>query len=67
MMTSSLTPRPDVTVADLVELGFTNDQIEALQALKSCYPFIEYVDTATQWKRLQFLKWRVAQGDLQRR
>lgn len=67
MMTSSLTPRPDVTVADLVELGFTNDKIEALQALKSCYPFIEYVDTATQWKRLQFLKWRVAQGDLQRR
>lgn len=65
-MASSLTPRPEVTIADLVELGFTEDQIEALQALKACYPFIEYVDTTTQWKRLQFLKWRVDQGDLQR-
>ncbi|HMM41085.1 MAG TPA: hypothetical protein PKA95_04210 [Thermomicrobiales bacterium] len=66
-MASSLTPRPEVTIADLVELGFTEDQIEALQALKACYPFVEYVDTTTQWKRLQFLKWRVDQGDLQRR
>lgn len=66
MMASSLTPRPEVTIADLVELGYTEDQIQSLQALRSCYPFIEYVDTATQWKRLQFLKWRVSQGDLQR-
>lgn len=67
MMTSSLTPRPEVTVDDLVELGFTEDQIESLMALKACYPFVEYVDTSAQWRRLQFLKWRVAQGDLQRR
>lgn len=66
-MASPLTPRPEVTIADLVELGFTEDQIEALQALRACYPFVEYVDTTTQWKRLQFLKWRVDQGDLQRR
>ncbi len=66
-MAPSLTPRPEVTVADLIELGFTEDQIEVLRALKSCYPFVEYVDTSAQWKRLQFLKWRVDQGDLQRR
>ncbi|HAX24924.1 MAG TPA: hypothetical protein DEU95_03970 [Chloroflexi bacterium] len=66
MMASSLTPRPEVTIADLVELGFTEDQIEALKALRACYPFVEYVDTATQWRRLQFLKWRIDQGHLQR-
>ncbi|HQX62354.1 MAG TPA: hypothetical protein PK593_02730 [Thermomicrobiales bacterium] len=66
MMASSLTPRPEVTIADLVELGFTEDQIEALKAVRACYPFVEYVDTATQWRRLQFLKWRIDQGHLQR-
>ncbi len=66
MTASSLTPRSEVTVADLVEQGFTDDQIDALKALKACYPFVEYVDSATEWKRLQFLKWRVDQGDLQR-
>ncbi|HQZ89896.1 MAG TPA: hypothetical protein PLR44_07570 [Thermomicrobiales bacterium] len=65
-MASSLTPRPEVTIADLVELGFTEDQIEALKAVRACYPFVEYVDTATQWRRLQFLKWRIDQGHLQR-
>lgn len=66
-MASSLSPRPEVTVADLVEQGFTEEQIEALKALRACYPFVEYVDTTTQWKRLQFLKWRVDRGDLQHR
>ncbi|HEX5164803.1 MAG TPA: hypothetical protein VFV93_05360 [Thermomicrobiales bacterium] len=67
MGAASLSPRTtEVTVDDLLAVGFTDDQIERLQALKNAYPFIEYVDTAKQWRRLEFLKWRYLQGDLQR-
>jgi hypothetical protein len=67
MSAASLSSRTDeVTAQDLLEAGFTDEQIERLTALKSAYPFIEYVDTAKQWQRLEFLKWRFKQGDLQR-
>jgi hypothetical protein len=67
MGAASLSPRSvEVTADDLVAAGFTTEQIERLTALKSAYPFIEYVDTAKQWRRLEFLKWRYQQGDLQR-
>lgn len=56
----------EVTADDLLEAGFTAEQVERLVALKSAYPFIEYVDSAKQWQRLEFLKWRYQQGDLQR-
>ena len=66
-MGASLSPRvAEVTADDLVAAGFTDEQIERLTALKSAYPFIEYVDSAKQWQRLEFLKWRFKQGDLQR-
>jgi hypothetical protein len=55
-----------LTEQDLLDAGFTHEQVERLAALKSAYPFIEYVDTAKQWRRLEFLKWRYKQGDLQR-
>jgi hypothetical protein len=67
MSAASLTSRTDeVTAQDLLDVGFTDEQVERLTALKSAYPFIEYVDTAKQWRRLEFLKWRYQQGDLQR-
>lgn len=67
MSAASLTNRLDeVTSQDLLDAGFTVEQVERLIALKSAYPFIEYVDTAKQWRRLEFLKWRYQQGDLQR-
>jgi len=67
MGAASLSHRMDeVTAEDLLEAGFTPEQVERLTALKSAYPFIEYVDTAKQWQRLEFLKWRYMQGDLQR-
>lgn len=66
-MGAALSPQTDeVTAEDLLEAGFTAEQVERLTALKSAYPFIEYVDTAKQWRRLEFLKWRYQQGDLQR-
>jgi hypothetical protein len=64
---TSLSNRTDeLTERDLLDAGFTEEQVERLAALKSAYPFIEYVDTAKQWRRLEFLKWRYKQGDLQR-
>ena len=67
MGAASLSPRVvEVTAEDLLEAGFTVEQVERLSALKNAYPFIEYVDTAKQWRRLEFLKWRFQQGDLQR-
>ena len=67
MSAASLSPQTiEVTANDLLEAGFTSEQVERLSALKSAYPFIEYVDTAKQWRRLEFLKWRYLQGDLQR-
>jgi hypothetical protein len=53
-------------VAELQELGFTEPQIEKLIALRSQYPFLEWVDTDRQWQRLLFLKWRYNNGDLRR-
>jgi hypothetical protein len=67
MSLGTLSTRPaSITVDDLVEVGFTADQIEKLSALKACYPFVEYVESASHWQRLLFLKWRVDNGDLQR-
>jgi hypothetical protein len=67
MAAASLTMRTDyITVEDLAAEGFTVTEIEALSALKAAYPFIEYVDSASQWRRLLFLKWRYQHGDLQR-
>jgi hypothetical protein len=67
MTAASLTVRQDyLTVEELADLGFTEPEIESLSALKAAYPFVEYVDTASQWRRLLFLKWRFQHGDLQR-
>ena len=66
MSAASLSRTDEVTAQDLLGAGFTTEQVERLTALKSAYPFIEYVDTAKQWRRLEFLKWRYKQGDPQR-
>ena len=56
----------ELTITDLVELGFSEAEIQKLAALRAAYPFVEYVETSAQWSRLQFLKWRIENGDLQR-
>ncbi len=68
-MTNMTTEQPVINppeISDLIEQGFTDTQILQLRSLRSAYPFVEYVDSRRQWGRLQFLKWRVEQGDLQR-
>lgn len=66
-MSASLSSRTrELTVTDLVELGFSEIEIQKLAALRAAYPFVEYVESSTQWSRLQFLKWRIENGHLQR-
>jgi hypothetical protein len=57
----------EVTADDLLQAGFTAEEIERLREVKREYPYVEYVDSGRQWQRLLFLKWRFEFGDLRRR
>jgi hypothetical protein len=37
------------------------EQVERLEALRAAYPYIEFVDSAEEWRRLVFLKWLYTQ------
>jgi hypothetical protein len=51
-----------VSKADLEEAGFTAPQIDRLDQLKANYPFLEFTDSIDEFRRLNFLKWRVRHG-----
>jgi hypothetical protein len=58
-----------ITADNLMQSGFTTEQVERLEALRAAYPFIEFADSAEEWQRLVFLKWlytRRAEQDLPR-
>jgi hypothetical protein len=46
-----------VTQADLEHDGFTTAQITRLEQLRVVYPFVEFTDSADEWRRLTFIKW----------
>jgi hypothetical protein len=52
-----------ITAANLMRIGFTMEQVERLEALRAAYPYIEFVDSAEEWRRLVFLKWLYARHD----
>lgn len=51
------TARPEVTTADLEALGFNDEQITKLEALRADYPLIEFVESNQQLNQLRFLRW----------
>jgi hypothetical protein len=61
-MSAPFITRRIVTSADLEQAGFTESQIDQLDALAKCYPFIEFTDSIEEWQRLVFLKWRRSSG-----
>jgi hypothetical protein len=68
-MSGSLVERievADVSVEDLLEAGFSTEEVGHLIELKAEYPYLEYVDSGRQWQRMLFLKWRYENGDLRR-
>jgi hypothetical protein len=63
-MSAPFITRRIVTSADLEQAGFSDTQIDQLDAMARCYPFIEFTDSIEEWQRLVFLKWRRGQGHL---
>jgi hypothetical protein len=55
-----------VTRADLETNGFSTAQIERLEQLKAQYPYIEFIDSVSQFNRLAFLKWQLETGRVSR-
>ena len=60
-------PRLDAPAEDaLDQVGFSREEIERLRRLRDMYPYIEYVDSRSQWHRLRFVKWLYTQGQIQK-
>lgn len=51
----------------LIGMGFSEEQIEMLQQLKSSYSaFSEQFETEKEFQQVQFLKWRYERGEVER-
>jgi hypothetical protein len=48
-----------LTRADMLAAGFTDSQVDALEALRANYPYLEFFDTRQVLQRLRFLKWMI--------
>lgn len=64
MSTTLQTTRITVTRSDLLAEGFTPSQIEALEALRAVYPYIEFFDSRQEIHRLRFMKWMIGRKPL---
>jgi hypothetical protein len=63
----SVQPRLDAPAEDaLDQAGFSREEIERLRRLRDMYPYIEYVDSRSEWHRLRFVKWLYTQGQIQK-
>ena len=51
------TTQATTDTTDLVAQGFTPEQIQRLEDLRSVYPLIEMVEDIEQVRRMVFLKW----------
>lgn len=59
MRTLLQTTRITVTRSDLLAEGFTEAQVEALEALRAVYPYVEFFDSRQEIHRLRFMKWMI--------
>lgn len=48
--------------SDLLAAGFTMAEIEALDALRANYPYVEYFDSRQELQRLRFMKWMISRA-----
>ena len=53
------TTRVTITRDDLLAEGFTLAQVEALEALRAVYPYVEFLDSRQELQRLRFMKWMI--------
>lgn len=67
MTAATATTTRDLEAAQLVEMGFSADQVTRLQDLKSSYSaFSEQFETEQEFQQVQFLKWRYERGEVER-
>lgn len=60
MMKTPLHPtRVTTTRSDLLASGFTTAEIDALEALRALYPYVEFLDSRQELERLRFMKWMI--------
>jgi hypothetical protein len=48
------------TRSDLLAAGFAVAEIDALEALRATYPYVEFLDSRQELQRLRFMKWMIA-------
>jgi hypothetical protein len=46
--------------SDLVAAGFAPAEIDALEALRAAYPYVEFFDSRQELQRLRFMKWMIS-------
>jgi len=51
-----------LTRSDLLATGFTPAEVDALEALRAAYPYIEFFDSHQELQRLRFMKWRISRS-----
>ena len=54
--------RTTLTRSDLLATGFTPAEVDAFEALRAAYPYIEFFDSRQELQRLRFLKWRLSRS-----
>lgn len=59
MHTSPQPMRTTVTRSDLLAEGFTVTEVDALEALRAVYPYVEFFESRQEIQRLRFMKWMI--------
>ncbi len=64
---TATTTTTSLDAAQLIGMGFSQEQVSLLQQLKSTYSaFSEQFETAQEFQQVQFLKWRYENGEVER-
>jgi hypothetical protein len=66
-MTAATATTTRLEAENLVEMGFSEEQVTMLQQLKSSYSaFSEQFETEQEFQQVKFLKWRYEHGEVER-
>lgn len=67
MSATPATTTRTLEASNLIEMGFSEDQVTKLQQLKQSYSaFSEQFETHNEFQQVQFLKWRYERGEIER-
>ncbi len=67
MTAATVTTPRSLEASNLIEMGFSAEQVERLAQFKSNYSaFSEQFETHREFQQVQFLKWRYKRGEVER-